>query len=470
MRRPRVISGSLLAVVAAAVLAFALTAAAGDEEEARGYKLQLDNAFGLTEGAELRVAGVKAGSVDRIRLDERRMLAEVEVRVTDRGFGDLRRDVFCQTRPQSLIGEYFVDCQPGRSPRRLPAGSTIPVRQTAAVVPPDLIQNIMRRPYRERFSILISELGGALAGRGEELNETIRRANPALREVNRVLRVLARQRTTIRELYRNADTVLAAVARRRRDVTRFVEEARDTTRSYARRAGDVDRQLRLLPPFLDELRPTLAALEGTAEQQRPAFASLRVAAQPLATLLRTSASFATASAPSVRSLAALGRRGRRSVEVALPNLRRLSNAVQPLPETAQNLGIILDHVDDPAFAAEPDSRAPRRNGGFTGLEAFLRFAYTQSQVTNVFDEDSHLIKIVLQTDKRCQPYADAARARTLPRRCLSWLGPNQPGVNRPDPTRSERTAREAVAAVRAAHPDAGSAEAVSLLLDYLLAP
>ena len=54
----------------------------------------------------------------------------------------------------------------------------------------------MRRPYRERFTILLSELGAGLAARGPDLNETIRRAVPALRQVDRLLAILAEQRRT----------------------------------------------------------------------------------------------------------------------------------------------------------------------------------------------------------------------------------------------------------------------------------
>ena len=172
--------------------------------------------------------------------------------------------------------------RPRQEPRASsPEGGTIPVRQSASVVPPDLVANIMRRPYRERFSILLSQLGQGLAGRGEDLNETIRRANPALREVNRVLRVLAQQRRTIRDLYTDADTILSQVVQRR---------ARRGHGSSRRRATPRARMPPSRPawttssvscrPSSRELQPTLAALEGTAEAQRPALESLRVVGPP----------------------------------------------------------------------------------------------------------------------------------------------------------------------------------------------
>lgn len=463
----------LIAAVVGAIVMVAVLAT-GNDDEAPRYNIVLDNTFGLTVGSEIRVAGVEAGTLQDIRLDKRNLRPIVEFELAETGFGDLRRDATCQARPQSLIGEYFLDCAPGTGPR-LPENGTIPVEQTSSVVPPDLIQNIMRRPYRERASIIFTELGIALAGRGGDLNETIRRASPALREVNRVLATLAEQRLNIRSLYENADKVLAEVADRRKDVSRFVGEARDTARVYASQADNVSRQLELFPTFLDELRPTLNALEGTADAQRPALSALRVAAPALTATLRTSSAFSRASRPNIRSLAALARRGKQSVEIARPNLRRLARAVGPLPETAGNLGIILDHLNDPKWASEKDARAPRTNGGFTGIENFARFGYGLSQTTNWFDDDSYLLKIQQFTDDECGAYADANRAREISARCRAWMGPNQPGVNKPDPTATEpeetetRRAQRERAAVQQTSFQSEEREATDLL-DFLMAP
>ena len=76
----------------------------------------LDNAFGLTEGGDFKIAGVRAGSTGDVRIEgQARPLAVVEAEVTEAGLADLREDARCEVRPQSFIGEYFVDCQPGTS-------------------------------------------------------------------------------------------------------------------------------------------------------------------------------------------------------------------------------------------------------------------------------------------------------------------------------------------------------------------
>src|SRR3954471_22171483 len=99
------------------------------------YTVELDNAFGIVNGADVKVAGVRAGHVTGMRVDPRSKHALVDFDVDKAGFGSLRPDAFCETRPQSLIGEYFVDCRPGTAAKRLDPGATIPVEQTASTIP-----------------------------------------------------------------------------------------------------------------------------------------------------------------------------------------------------------------------------------------------------------------------------------------------------------------------------------------------
>ena len=137
----------------------------------------LDNAFGLTEGGDFKIAGVRAGKTGDVHLEgQARPLAVVEAEVTEPGLADLREDARCEVRPQSFIGEYFVDCQPGTSNRRLPDGGRVPVEQTSSTIGLDLVNNILRRPYRDRLRLIVGELGAGLAGRPDDLNDAIRRA------------------------------------------------------------------------------------------------------------------------------------------------------------------------------------------------------------------------------------------------------------------------------------------------------
>src|SRR5919198_1268798 len=131
-------------VLAAGVAAVVASASAGSKDpEHPDYTVELDNAFGIVNGADVKIAGVRAGRVTGMRADRHSKHALVDIAIDKTGFGSLRTDAFCETKPQSLIGEYFVDCRPGTSNERLQPGATIPIEQTASTIPLDLINNIM---------------------------------------------------------------------------------------------------------------------------------------------------------------------------------------------------------------------------------------------------------------------------------------------------------------------------------------
>ena len=116
MRRVVLIPLVLVAVAAAlvAVAAAFVAAGAGDGSKAlKTYEIELDNAFGLVEGGDLKIGGVKAGQTTGFRLTESEPYRTiVSAEVNESGFDSLRTDARCDVRQQSLIGEYFIDCDP----------------------------------------------------------------------------------------------------------------------------------------------------------------------------------------------------------------------------------------------------------------------------------------------------------------------------------------------------------------------
>jgi len=449
----------LAALTAAFAVALVVSLSGADSSDDDGrvrYVIELDNAFGLIEGADVKIAGVRAGKIEAMDLDRTDMRALIKVSIDSVGFGDLRADSRCETKPQSLIGEYFIDCDPGVSATKLEDGGTVPVERTATTVPIDVVNNILRRPFAERFSLIFAELGGALAARGPDLNETIRRASPALREVNKVLAALREERRTIRDLYRDADVVVGALAGNKKDVTRFFAEARDTAAVGAARPAAVRRQLRAFPTFLAELRQTMPLLGRTAERQAAALTTLRQQAPLLRSFLDRLGPFAEASRPAVRSLGEAAVVGKPALEIARPRLQELSTAARELPELGSNLAIILEHLDDRKNAVEKDPRSPTGQG-FTGFEALLRYIYAQSQSVNLFDSDNYILKVAGFLDRDCGNYQNAESARApSQQRCAAILGPGRPGIDEPDPTKSDAAARRAAKADAAGGPAAGA--------------
>ena len=406
---------------------------AGNGPKGNQYWVELDNAFGLVNGGDLKIAGVRAGKITKLKLDKTTNRALVGIQINETGFGDLRADTHCDVRPQSLIGEYFIDCQPGTSRTHLKGGAVIPVTHTSSTVAPDLVNDVLRKPYRERFSIIINELGAAVAGNGQNLNDAIRRASPALRETDRVLGILANQNKVLGNLVKNGDEVINDLANNKHNVQRWIGEARDTAKASAERQADLAAGFRKLPGFLEQLRPTMAALGSAADQQAPALQKLGANADQLTRLFDNLGPFAKASRPAFRALGDASRTGDKAVKAARPVVDQLNTFSTQTPELGKNLAIILEHLDSREHAVEKDPRSPGGQG-YTGLEALLEYTYDQVMSVNTYDANTHALKVALQGGGDCADYADVKQAKEFGKDCAAALGPNQAGINYEDTT------------------------------------
>ena len=120
-----------------------------------------DNAGFVIPGEDVKVAGVKVGKIDSLDVTDD-FKAVVVLDIDDPGYQDFRRDAECTIRPQSLIGERFVECDADAEARRPAPRSRprwrrsttapgegqhlLPVSQTTKPVDLDLINNITREP------------------------------------------------------------------------------------------------------------------------------------------------------------------------------------------------------------------------------------------------------------------------------------------------------------------------------------
>jgi ABC-type transporter Mla subunit MlaD len=428
-------------VLAAGTGAFVVAnASAGSSDPGQPtYTVELDNAFGIVNGADVKVAGVRAGHVTGMRVDTRTKHALVDISIDKTGFGSLRTDAFCETKPQSLIGEYYVDCRPGTSPTRLQPGAEIPVDQTASTIPFDLINDVMRRPYRERLQIILNELGAGVGGRADDIQATVARAVPALRETDQVLAILADQNTTLANLTHDADTVIGDLAENRKNVGRFVTETRQTAQASAERRAQIAASLQRLPAFLRELQPTMAKLGQATDAQTPALADLNASAGQLAALLQNLPDFADASRTGIKSLAELSRDGRPALRAARPTIDQLNEFSTNTPELADNLALVLQDLNDRNRAVEKDPRSPGGQG-YTGFEALLQYVYDQAMAINAFDANGYMLKVNLFASE-CSDYQNVQSLKEKLKsdpgfysRCAAILGPNQPGITQADPS------------------------------------
>jgi virulence factor Mce-like protein len=404
------------------------------------YKIELDSAFGIVTGADFKVAGVPVGTINSISLDQKNLLAVVTVTVNRGGFGSFHSDAFCQSRPESLIGEYFIDCNPGTSGKVLPPGSTIPVSHTQSTIPADLLQDVMRMPYRERLTLIINELGAAAAGRSGDLQAALQRAVPALTETDSLLNLLANDSSTLKSLTRHSNTVVSALADNTGQVERFITEANNAASDTATQQGNLKLTLQKLPPLLEQARPALAKLGAAVTANQPVVNNLNAASGQLNRLFTDLPSFSRSARPALKSLGRASVTGRTAVQAAAPTVAALNMFAKPTPELAQNLAIVLNDLDTQKRAVERDPRSPGGKG-FSGLQALLGYVFNQTLAVNAYGPLGHFLAVDGFFSAMCSPYATPASVALAIkaygakyRQCYAWLGPNQPGVNQTDPS------------------------------------
>jgi len=430
----------VLASVAVIVIALGASSGGGSGGGDPSYTIEMNNAFGLVTGEQFKVSGVPAGSISAINLDQKTLNARVTVQVTSGGYGSFHQDATCESRPQSLIGEYFIDCDPGTtSSPVLKNGATIPVSHTFSTIPADLLQNVLRMPYRERLTLIINELGAGVAGNPANLQSAIERAVPALTQTDNLLSLLAKDSHTIEDLTATADSVITALANNGHNVQRFVVAANNTAVDAAQQRTNLQATFHNLPGFLQQLRPALADLGAAADANVPVLSNLNASSGQLDTLLSDLVPFAHAATPAVRSLGQASITGRQAVIAAGPAVAHLNQFAKPTPELAQNLAIVLHDLDLQSRAVEPDPRSPG-GVGYSGLESLLQYVFQQTNAIDYFGQFGHMLALDLFVNE-CSPYQTPATvASNLKlygpsfRQCYGWLGPNQPGVNERDPS------------------------------------
>ncbi|HEY7267158.1 MAG TPA: hypothetical protein VH501_05650 [Solirubrobacterales bacterium] len=465
----------------AALAGTAVTLAGADDS--RTYKVELFNAFGLVSGSELRVAGAKAGTITDLDITPQKT-ALVTVS-EDGGFPPFKADASCSSEPQSLIAEYYLDCQPGNSSQ--PLTGTIPAARNKTTVQPDLAQNTLRMPFRDRLQLLINEFGTALDGNAENLNAAIRAGAPALQQLKQVLNILGRQNTTIAELNTNADAIFAQLASRRQDVVNFIDNAGRTAAISAERSDDLAKNFDLLDDFLFQLKPTMAQLGNLATNATPLLADLHAAAPGLNKLGKNLPSFNSGAEQSLTSLGGAAHVGKTALANSNDEIAALDQSSTKAFPAADQVAQFLDSIADPKQAVEEDAcarwdlreqpgEADRRvqaldqklgttlhgdqtvtckwgnapagtgpnggNPGFTGMEGLLNYAYIQTNSLNLFDKLGHALGITLVAAPGVPGPCGYQTGPQLPAKgggtttnpadfaeCAALLGDRQPGIN-----------------------------------------
>jgi ABC-type transporter Mla subunit MlaD len=346
-----------IVVVAAVVVAIILIAGGGSSN---GYVVRavFDNGSFMVNGEQVRVAGANVGTIKSVhvslpgeptaekdgKLKDVPGKAVIELEIENPSFQDFRQDASCEIRPQSLIGEKYVDCRPtlprapGQKPppplTKIPAGEPgagqylLPLGRNSTSVDPDLIQDINSLPYAQRFRLIFNELGAGLAGRGEDLEAAIKQANPTLRDVDKIFGELTEQKDQLAQLAVESQEILEPLTREKEHVVGFIAHSGEAAQASSEHGAELESALKKFPQFLVEFRQTMNNLKEFSDAGTPLLEELGVAAPSLTNATKTLTPFSEATTVALKSLASAGEKSGPVFAEAEPVVKKASTLAQ----------------------------------------------------------------------------------------------------------------------------------------------
>jgi ABC-type transporter Mla subunit MlaD len=380
MRRVALIAVALIVAAIAVAVVRGTPSSGGGHYLVRGI---FDDASFAAPGEDVRIAGANVGSIQSLDVTADKKAA-VTLSISDPRFTPFYANATCSIRPQSLIGEEYVDCLPGttsaRSLQRIRTGPgagsyLLPVGQTSSPVDSDILQDISQEPVRQSLAVIIDELGTGLAARGSDLNAVIHRANPALGQTDKVFKILASQNHTLARLATDSDAVLAPLARARHQISGFITEANATSVASAARAAAISSTFHLFPSFLGQLRPLMADLGTLADQGTPLMTSLGQSASALGQQFANLTPFAAKARTALIDLGASAQKSQPALVATMPLAQRLGSLGRAGQPTASNLQKLTASLDSSG-----------------GIEQLMAVLFRGTSAANGFDSLGHYVR------------------------------------------------------------------------------
>ncbi len=385
----------LIAILGVAVLALGLLAGTLLTSSSTGadkgpLDIVYDDARGLVPGQVVQVAGAKVGTIEKVSVtDDYKARVHLEI---DKEFLPFSKDATCTIKPQGLIAENYVACDPGTpdAGELKPNGDnppTVPVKQTSQPVSLTDLFEVWNTPTRDRARVLFSMLGMATAGRGQDLNDMLRRLNPTLALARKTIGILERQRDELAQTVDETGEITAALAKRPEELRDLIRHAGRVSVQTASQRGALAEGIRRLPPLLEEAQPALQRINRVIDSGQPLVDKLGDAAPDINRVAADVPRLSKAAAPALRKLGPVLRAGAKTARQTAPVARVMQQYARNSLPSARTAGEMFPALE---------------KSGFTNN--LLSFFYNAALASSRYDSQSHIIPAHV-TLTQCSNYA-----------------------------------------------------------------
>jgi phospholipid/cholesterol/gamma-HCH transport system substrate-binding protein len=221
------------------------------------YTISADfpNGGGIYSGADVTYNGVHVGKVGKLQLLPNGVRVQL---ILDKSAPRIPATAAASVNDRSAVGEQYVDLRPARnSDTYLAAGSVIPMsRNSIPVSTPRLLLNVdqlLTSVDRGSLATVISELGKAFAGRGQDLQRLIDQGDPLLSDAQKALP----QTLSLLDV---GQTVLDTQVRSKSDIASFSKNLQLLSRQLKTSDPDLRRLLKTGPDATNEVNDLLTGI------------------------------------------------------------------------------------------------------------------------------------------------------------------------------------------------------------------
>lgn len=342
-------------------------------------RAEFHNADGVRSGFYVEIGGLQAGTIQNVSVN-RQGLAVVTMKLSH-GAYPIGSGATAMIKPVNLLGEKYVDLNPGNLNMPQPSGSVIPASRTDNSVDLDQILDMLDPTTAARLRIMVNEAGVAVAGRGSNLNALLVALPGSLQQLGTMISGFSQDNEQLRALIQAGQRVISSADSRRADLQQLITNAEQTLQTVASRRRALASTVATAAPGLRELRTTLAQLQQVAADLRPTAIDIRQTAPFLTTTLKLLPSFAAAAGPALGELR----------QVA-PSINRLSLQATP---TVEKLVPTFANLRTFATLLAPTMSTLADKGAFQNL---LRFVNNWGTLTGKSDGLGHVFRVRITLD------------------------------------------------------------------------
>lgn len=261
--RNQVRLGALALVTVLLLIAVALSAGTLKTLlSAETYRAQFTEAGGLRAGDEVRIAGLRVGSITDIKISDR----VVEVTFTVDSGVVLGKDSEAAIKSATVLGRKFLQVTPGGEGR---LSGPIPTSRTSS---PFDVQQQLSTLTRKVSSLDVEGLSGAVDTIATTIAETPDDLRAVLDGLSRASQTISKRDAALRELLASAESTTKILADRSADITTLTRDGNKLLAELYERRQAINAVLVSVTGLVGQLRGLVKDNESTIG---PALAELR---------------------------------------------------------------------------------------------------------------------------------------------------------------------------------------------------